>query len=78
MLPPDDEHFRQHFDFGEESWEDDEHTVSDSDTEVPAQGMEQGPRADARPHANAYLEGSFGRLNVEDQRLAMDERRGFH
>lgn len=66
VLPPDDEHYRRNVTFGNEPWEDEEHTVSDSDTEVAEQGPVKGP-----PHA--YLEGSFGRLNVEDQRLAMEE-----
>jgi hypothetical protein len=67
VLPPDDENYRRNVGFGNESWEDEEHTISDSDTEV----AEQGPAASHPPHA--YLEGSFGRLNVEDQRLAMEE-----
>lgn len=44
-----------------------EHTVSDSDTEVATLGLERNEvQRGGRQHRHGYLEGSFGRLNVED------------
>jgi hypothetical protein len=67
VLPLEVQNMEQHFGDAVDRGEDIEHTVSDSDTEVPTLGLEaNGDRRGGPHHRPGYLEGSFGRLNVED------------